>query len=55
MTEGIKRMIVDRAHIADIKKLALTEGMLTLRRCGLMNASRGKTSLQEIEASTMAD
>jgi len=55
MTEGIKRMVVDRAHIADVKKLALSEGMLTLRRCGLMNAMRGKTSLQEIEATTMAD
>jgi hypothetical protein len=29
--------------------------MLTLRRCGLLNASRGKTSLQEVEAVTMAD
>ena len=55
MTEGIKRMVVDRAHIADIKKLALEEGMLTLRRCGLLNAMRGKTSLQEIQATTMAD
>jgi type IV pilus assembly protein PilB len=55
MTEPIKRMVVERAHIADIKKQALSEGMLTLRRCGLMNASRGKTSLQEIEATTMAD
>jgi type IV pilus assembly protein PilB len=55
MSEGIRRMVVDRAHLADIKKLALEEGMLTLRRCGLMNAMRGKTSLQEIEATTMAD
>ncbi len=55
MTEGVKRMVVDRAHIADVKKLALSEGMLTLRRCGLMNAMRGKTSLQEVESSTMAD
>jgi type IV pilus assembly protein PilB len=55
MTEPIKRMVVDRAHIADIKKQALSEGMLTLRRCGLLNASRGKTSLQEVEATTMAD
>jgi type IV pilus assembly protein PilB len=55
MTEPIKRMVVERAHIADIKKQALSEGMLTLRRCGLLNASRGKTSLQEIEATTMAD
>ena len=55
MTEQVKRMIVDRAHIADIKKQALSEGMLTLRRCGLLNASRGKTSLQEVESTTMAD
>ncbi len=55
MTDAIKRMIVERAHLADIKKQALTEGMLTLRRCGLMNASRGKTSLEEVEAVTMAD
>ena len=55
MTEPIKRMVVERAHIADIKKQALTEGMVTLRRAGLLNALRGKTSLQEIEATTMAD
>ncbi len=55
MSEPIKRMVVEKAHVADIKKQALSEGMLTLRRCGLMNAMRGKTSLQEIEASTMAD
>src|SRR5690606_8313419 len=53
LTEPVKRMIVDRAHIADIKKQALSEGMLTLRRCGLLNAARGKTSLQEVEATTM--
>jgi type IV pilus assembly protein PilB len=55
MTEPIKRMIVDKAHIADIKTQALKEGMLTLRRCGLLNALRGKTSLQEVESCTMAD
>ncbi|MGE3172817.1 MAG: GspE/PulE family protein [Planctomycetota bacterium] len=55
MSDQIKRMVVERAHIADIKKVALTEGMLTLRRCGLLNASRGKTSLEEVESVTMAD
>ena len=47
--------VVDRAHLSDIKKLALSEGILTLRRGGLMNAMRGKTSLQEIESTTMVD
>ncbi|HLQ36813.1 MAG TPA: ATPase, T2SS/T4P/T4SS family [Planctomycetota bacterium] len=55
MTEPVKRMVVDRAHIGDIKALALKEGMLTLRRCGILNALRGKTSLEEVESVTMAD
>ncbi len=55
MTEPIRRMVVERAHLADIKRQALSEGMLTLRRCGLLNAARGKTSLEEVEAVTMAD
>jgi type IV pilus assembly protein PilB len=55
MSEPVKRLVVERAHLTDIKKQALSEGMLTLRRCGLLNAARGKTSLQEIEATTMAD
>ena len=55
MSEPIKRMVVERAHISDVKKQALVEGMLTLRRVGLLNAARGKTSLQEVEATTMAD
>lgn len=55
MSESVKRMVVERANIADVKKKALEEGMLTLRRCALMNAARGKTSLQEVEARTMVD
>jgi len=55
MSDEVKRMVVDRVNIADIKKRALDEGMLTLRRCALLNAARGKTSLQEVEARTMAD
>ena len=55
LSEPIKRLVVDGAHIADIKKQALAEGMLTLRRCGLLNMARGKTSLEEVERCTMAD
>ncbi|MEC7726776.1 MAG: type II secretion system protein GspE, partial [Planctomycetota bacterium] len=55
MTEEVRRMVVDRANIADVKQQALDEGMLTLRRCALLNAGRGHTSLQEVEARTMSD
>jgi type IV pilus assembly protein PilB len=55
MTDPIRRMIVDRENIQDIKKKALDGGMLTLRRCGLMNAMRGLTSIEEVERITMQD
>jgi len=41
--------------VLEIKKTALAEGMVTLRRCGILNAVRGKTSLEEVVQVTMAD
>ena len=55
MTEGIKRMVVDRVHISDIKTKAREEGMVTLRAAGLANVARGKTSLEEVMRVTMDD
>jgi len=55
MTEPIKRLVVERKPSTDLKKQALADGMLTLRRCGLLNVMRGKTSLEEVESVTMAD
>ncbi len=55
MSDEIKRMVVDGAHIQDVKTKALEQGMLTLRQCGLVNALRGRTTLEEIERCTMAD
>jgi type IV pilus assembly protein PilB len=55
MNDSVRRMIVERAQIMEIKKQAVSEGMLTLRRCGLLNALRGKTALEEVVRVTMAD
>ncbi len=55
LTEPIRRLIVAEANVMDIKKQAVDEGMLTLRRCGLRNALRGVTSLEEVIRVTMAD
>lgn len=55
MTEGIKRMVVERAHISDVKTKAREEGMVTLRDAGLANVARGKTSLEEVMRITMDD
>ena len=35
VSEDIERMIVDRAHTEDIKKMAIAQGMITLRQAGL--------------------
>jgi len=55
VTESIRRLILDGGSAMDIKRLAIEEGMITLRRCGILNAIRGKTSLEEVVRVTMAD
>ena len=48
VSEEVERMIVDRAHTEDIKKVALAQGMKTLRQAGLTQAFAGHTSIEEI-------
>lgn len=55
MTETVKRLIIDDAGVQEIKKQALAEDMVTLRRAGLLNFMRGKTSLEEVLRVSMAD
>ena len=51
----LKRMIVEGRSVHEIKAEGIRQGMLTLRRVGLLNAMRGKTSLEEILRVTVAD
>jgi type IV pilus assembly protein PilB len=55
MTERIKRMVLDGQSDVVLKKAAIEEGMITLRRCGLLNALRGKTSIEEVLRMTAED
>jgi type IV pilus assembly protein PilB len=55
VTDSVKRLIIQGKSALDIKELALEEGMLTLRRCALLNALRGKTSIEEVLSMTMPD
>jgi len=48
VTEDIERVIVERGHSEDIKKLAIAQGMLTLRQAGLTQVRAGITSVEEI-------
>ncbi len=55
MTEALKRVIVDGGSAMDIKSTAMEEGLISLRRCGVLNVLRGKTSIEEIIRVTMRD
>jgi len=55
MTEEIRRIVVGRGSSLDVRKKALEEGLVTLRRCAIRNAARGKTSLEEALRVTMID
>ncbi|RLB74885.1 MAG: hypothetical protein DRH15_14935, partial [Deltaproteobacteria bacterium] len=55
MTERIQRIVVSGGSALEIKKAALEEGMLTLRRVGLINALKGVTSVENVLSITLGD
>ena len=48
MTEEIERMIIEGGSVDDIHRLAVAQGMLTLRQSGLRKAIEGETTLEEV-------
>jgi type IV pilus assembly protein PilB len=48
VTEDVERLIVERGHSEDIKKLAIAQGMMTLRQAGLIQVTHGLTSVEEV-------
>ncbi|RYD04344.1 hypothetical protein N752_13300 [Desulforamulus aquiferis] len=48
ISENIQRLALQKASTKDIKKVAVAEGMITLREDGLDKAKQGITSLEEV-------
>ena len=48
VTEEMKQLILDRATIAEVKELAIKQGMHTMKDEGLYKVMEGKTSLEEL-------
>src|SRR5688500_7783446 len=48
ITEEIERLIVEHGHSEDIKKVAIAQGMLTLRQAGLTQVGAGLTTIEEV-------
>lgn len=55
MTDEIRKLILDRTSAAEIKILALQQGMRTLRMNGILKAREGITTLEEVLANTASD
>ena len=48
VTEEMKRLILDRATVAEVKELAVKQGMHTLKDEGIYKVMHGRTSLEEL-------
>jgi len=55
VTDDIRRMVVDGANVLDIKKQSIKNGMVTVRRAGILNVLRGLTSIEEVLHTSLAD
>lgn len=48
VTDEMKKLILDRANGAEIKELAIRQGMFTLKNEGIYKVMNGKTSIEEL-------
>jgi len=55
MTNPIRELVLDRASASEIKRVAIEEGMLTLRRDSLEKLKRGITTAEEVLKETASD
>lgn len=54
-TDEIKDLILAKAQSREIKAMAIDQGMITLRRSGLMKIKQGITSIEEVLRETVRD
>ncbi|MCZ6795341.1 MAG: type IV-A pilus assembly ATPase PilB [Planctomycetota bacterium] len=55
LTPELQRVVIDGGSGLDMRGIALEQGMVTLRRCAILNAGRGKTSLEEVMRVTVTE
>jgi type IV pilus assembly protein PilB len=55
MTTKLRDLVLERASATEIKRTAISEGMLTLRRDALQKLMRGLTTAEEVLKETAAD
>ena len=55
VTDEVKDLILAKAHSKELKKKAIEQGMITLRRSGLIKIKEGVTSIEEVLRETVRD
>ncbi len=55
LTDEIKEMILDKKPLSEIKKMAMEQGMIPIRRNGLEKVKDGTTSLAELNRVTLRE
>jgi type IV pilus assembly protein PilB len=55
VTQTIRDLILSRGQAREIKKRAIEQGMITLRRSGLIKIKAGITTIEEVVRETMKD
>lgn len=55
LTDEIKEMILDKKPLSEIKKMAIEQGMIPLRRNGLEKVAAGVTSFEELNRVTIKE
>jgi type IV pilus assembly protein PilB len=48
VTEDIQNLIVKRSTSAEIQRMAIAQGMVTMRQDGYLKALQGLTTLEEV-------
>ena len=55
LSRPIRRLVLDGANEDDIKRRAMAEGFVTLRKAGIRKAIEGITTLDEVRSATLGD
>ncbi len=53
MTERLRELVIQSAATSELRRVAIEEGMMTLRRCGLLKVADGVTTFEEVVRETM--
>jgi type IV pilus assembly protein PilB len=53
MSEGLKELVLSNAPVSELRRLAIAEGMVTLRQSGLTKVREGMTTLDEVVRETI--